>query len=101
MLASDNDSPAAPSTGRALLRRFRFEDLFVCDMGPFSKIPHTQTLVFDLQFVLSVRYFSAACIGAVVKATAITRAAGWGTLGKAFAYKRPPMLLATKCGLGH
>src|SRR5215813_3124710 len=27
-LASDNDNPAAPNTGRALLRRFRFEVSF-------------------------------------------------------------------------
>src|SRR5215471_10561078 len=27
-LASDNDNPAAPNTGRALLRRFRFEVCF-------------------------------------------------------------------------
>jgi len=26
--ASDNDNPAAPNTGRALLRRFRFEVCF-------------------------------------------------------------------------
>jgi hypothetical protein len=32
VLASDNDSPAAPSTGRVLLRRFRFEGCFACDM---------------------------------------------------------------------
>jgi hypothetical protein len=57
MLASDNDSPAAPSTGRALLRRFRFEDLFVCDMGPFSTIPHTQTLVFDLSLFVWKIFF--------------------------------------------
>jgi hypothetical protein len=31
-LASDNDNPAAPNTGRALLRRFRFEACFACDM---------------------------------------------------------------------
>jgi hypothetical protein len=32
-LARDNDKPAAPSTGKALLRRFRFEDCFVWDMS--------------------------------------------------------------------
>jgi hypothetical protein len=32
-LASDNDKPAAPKTGRALLRRLRFEACFVCDMA--------------------------------------------------------------------
>jgi hypothetical protein len=31
-LASDNDNPAAPNTGRALLRRFRFEGCFAWDM---------------------------------------------------------------------
>jgi hypothetical protein len=30
---SDNDNPAAPNTGRALLRRFRFEGCFAWDMG--------------------------------------------------------------------
>jgi hypothetical protein len=62
MLASDNDSPAAPSTGRALLRRFRFEDLFVCDMGPFSTIPHTQTLVFDLSLFVWKIFFRSALV---------------------------------------
>jgi hypothetical protein len=31
-LASDNDNPAAPNSGTALLRRFRFEYCFACDM---------------------------------------------------------------------
>jgi hypothetical protein len=31
-LASDNDNPAAPNSGTALLRRFRFESRFACDM---------------------------------------------------------------------
>ena len=31
-LASDNDNPAAPNSGRALLRRFRLESCFACDM---------------------------------------------------------------------
>jgi hypothetical protein len=33
VLAIDNDNPAAPNTGKALLRRFRFEVCFVLDMG--------------------------------------------------------------------
>jgi len=32
VLASDNDKPAAPNTGKALLRRFRFDECFVCDI---------------------------------------------------------------------
>jgi hypothetical protein len=32
VLASDNDNPAAPNTGRALLRRFCFEACFEFDM---------------------------------------------------------------------
>jgi hypothetical protein len=31
--ASDNDNPAAPNTGRALLRRFCFEGCFVGGIG--------------------------------------------------------------------
>src|SRR5262249_8151849 len=31
-LASDSDNPAAPKTGRALLRRFRFGVCFIFDM---------------------------------------------------------------------
>src|SRR5262249_21802184 len=51
-LASDNDNPAAPNTGRALLRRFRFEVSFawgivnsfhtsadVLDSGPLLGTP--------------------------------------------------------------
>jgi len=32
-LVNDNDNPAAPNTGSALLRRFRSEACFACDMG--------------------------------------------------------------------
>jgi hypothetical protein len=32
-LANDNDSPAAPNNGTAVLRRFRFADCFVCDIA--------------------------------------------------------------------
>jgi hypothetical protein len=31
-LASDNDNPAAPNTGTAHARRFRFDACFSCDM---------------------------------------------------------------------
>jgi len=47
--ASDNDKPAAPNTGtaRALLRRFRFEACFECDIVDFSMtlsaVPHEGT----------------------------------------------------------
>jgi hypothetical protein len=33
VLASDRDKPAAPNTGKALLRLFRFEICSVLDMG--------------------------------------------------------------------
>src|SRR5215831_15070668 len=32
VLASDNDNPAAPNTGRVLLRRLRFEGCFASDI---------------------------------------------------------------------
>ena len=35
-LTSENDNPAAPNTGKALLRRFRFEACFACDMAGTS-----------------------------------------------------------------
>jgi hypothetical protein len=38
VLASDKDKPAAPNTGRALLRRFRFEACFEFDIVE-SSIP--------------------------------------------------------------
>jgi len=47
-LASDNDNPAAPNTGRALLRRFRFEACFACDMAESS---HTFGQMFDQTIV--------------------------------------------------
>jgi len=34
--ANDKDMPATPNTGTALLRRFRFEASFVCDIAEFS-----------------------------------------------------------------
>jgi hypothetical protein len=42
-LVSDNDNPAAPNIGRALLRRFRFEVSFACIANSF----HTSADVLD------------------------------------------------------
>src|SRR6516225_3721262 len=42
-LVSDNDNPAAPNTGRALLSRFRFEVSFACIANSF----HTSADVLD------------------------------------------------------
>jgi hypothetical protein len=36
-LASDNDNPAAPNTGTAFLRRFRFEACFAYGMAETSR----------------------------------------------------------------
>jgi hypothetical protein len=38
-LASENDKPAAPNTGRALLLRFRFEACFARDIAATSTLP--------------------------------------------------------------
>jgi hypothetical protein len=42
-LASDNDNPAAPNTGTAFLRRFRFEACFAYDMAETSRTCGYQT----------------------------------------------------------
>jgi hypothetical protein len=45
-LASDNDNPAAPNSGKALLRRFRFESRFACAMVETSSSGNGSTIRF-------------------------------------------------------
>jgi hypothetical protein len=40
LAASNKDNPAAPSTGTALLRHFRFEACFAFDIADTSSLEH-------------------------------------------------------------
>jgi hypothetical protein len=59
-LASENDKPAAPNTGRALLLRFRFEACFARDMADTS---HTFGQCSDQPIATAIRNTDLGSVG--------------------------------------
>jgi hypothetical protein len=64
VLASDSDKPAAPNTGKALLRRFRFEVCTVLDMGGLQKKNAVKRLLLGTSLFSFVRKFAAGAVAA-------------------------------------
>jgi hypothetical protein len=67
-LASDNDKPAAPNTGRALLLRFRFEACFARDIAAL----HTSGQYSDDPIATAIRNTVLGSIGRCLNSAACT-----------------------------